>query len=867
MAKPKKKLICFDDIRLMLKDETISDKQINNLIKEIRKREKIRKAEGTLQSTEEILKDITGKMVEDSKIAAIIEKRNKAKNLTIDKQLDTSETRHRDPADAAQSKTVGTYMSRGSVDQLYKSYQADYLVGLVHDLRDAETGLLEIARKGVIDEDIAMERGELMKEDGKPGITQNREALAIAEIIHKWQEKLRRDLNNRGAWITELEDFIASTSHDPDKLKPSLMERYKAKRGGYDPWDAKYQQWKSDIFASRLNQSKVFEDVASEDIEAFMRGSFDALVSGLHKNAGKGADSTSKISGFKGPANLARKLSEARKFHWEDGKGWWEYHKKYGRGTLLDTVMSGLDSGARNVALMQVFGTNPEDGYIRWIERMMEKYRTSAEPGAMDKFNSLKSQSKKLQNFWKEVSGETQMAHNAGWAKFSSGLRLSQNLAKLGGLLLSQPNDIATIAVELSRNGIHPLEGYYTAMTNLFKGRTAGEIRLLADLIGVGADGIVGDLAGRISALDNVPSAMRKIQRAFFKATGGEWWTDSHKTGVGLILSHNLGRNKMKAFAELDPDLQTTLRIYDIDSGKWDIIRRYSTEVEGKEFISPDLMQNITDDEVRAYMISQGIDKSKIRGIQDFKRRLEVDLRSYFVDRTDHAVLTPGARELAAIRLGTRPGTLEGEALRFFGQFKAFPYTMIHKMLGGEIYRGGARNLREAFLSSKYRGDLLGLSHLLVATTVLGYISMSMKDLAKGKMPRDPTDWKTFIAAFTQGNGAGIYGDFAFGEFNRFGRSALSSLAGPTIGQLDDVLELWTRWKKGEDLGAQGFRMALNNAPFINLFYTRWALNYLFLYNIQEHMNPGYLRRMERRVERENAQTYIFPPSKYSAGR
>jgi polyphosphate kinase 2 (PPK2 family) len=41
------------------------------------------------------------------------------------------------------------------------------------------------------------------------------------------------------------------------------------------------------------------------------------------------------------------------------------------------------------------------------------------------------------------------------------------------------------------------------------------------------------------------------------------------------------------------------------------------------------------------------------------------------------------------------------------------------------------------------------------------------------------------------------------------------------------------------------------------------ALDYLILYQIQESLNPGYLRRMERRMEQENAQSFLIRPSQH----
>mgnify|MGYP001594006474 CR=1 FL=1 len=63
------------------------------------------------------------------------------------------------------------------------------------------------------------------------------------------------------------------------------------------------------------------------------------------------------------------------------------------------------------------------------------------------------------------------------------------------------------------------------------------------------------------------------------------------------------------------------------------------------------------------------------------------------------------------------------------------------------------------------------------------------------------------------------------------------------------------------DAGAKLLRTGINTLPGINLFYTRAALDYLILYQMQESINPGYLRRMERRIEKENGQKFFLPPS------
>jgi hypothetical protein len=113
-----------------------------------------------------------------------------------------------------------------------------------------------------------------------------------------------------------------------------------------------------------------------------------------------------------------------------------------------------------------------------------------------------------------------------------------------------------------------------------------------------------------------------------------------------------------------------------------------------------------------------------------------------------------------------------------------------------------------------------------------------------------------------QGGAMGMYGDFLLGEFDsRYGRSALSALAGPVIGQTDDVFDLFNRLKSGEidKAGNSAFRFMINNMPGSNLFYLRGAVDYLFLYDLQEKMNPGFLSRMESRMG-DRGQSFLIDP-------
>jgi hypothetical protein len=247
------------------------------------------------------------------------------------------------------------------------------------------------------------------------------------------------------------------------------------------------------------------------------------------------------------------------------------------------------------------------------------------------------------------------------------------------------------------------------------------------------------------------------------------------------------------------------------------------------------------------------------------RRDLQAKLGAYIMDSTREAMTEPTAAGRLASRLGSTaaPGTWGGEAIRMLMQFKTYPFTFVSRTLGREWRRDGV--------------DVSGLAHIIVATGLLGYVSMTLKDLAKGRNPRDPRRdehgqvagyAKLVMAAMVQGGGLGIYGDFLFGEANRTGGGLISSLAGPTAGTAEELFKTFQAIRDGSDTktrgelaGSHGLQLLKNNTPFINMFYTRSALDYFVLHRLQEALNPGYLRRYEKKVQKENNQTFWLRPT------
>ena len=239
------------------------------------------------------------------------------------------------------------------------------------------------------------------------------------------------------------------------------------------------------------------------------------------------------------------------------------------------------------------------------------------------------------------------------------------------------------------------------------------------------------------------------------------------------------------------------------------------------------------------------------------KSQLQTKLSTLIADQVREGLTEPNANIRAMMTGGMARGSLGGEAMRIWLQFKTYPVTFYQRTMAREGLALGDFDRSAA--------SLFGAGHLVAMTGLLGYLSFTLKDFAAGKLPREPEDAKGYgklvVRAMTQGGGLGIYGDFLFGETNRFGNDVLETAAGPTLTTASDVVAIWNRIRTGEDPSAASIRFVAGNTPFLNLFYTRAAMDYMILYQLQEAANPGYLRRMEQRLKRENDQEFILPPS------
>ena len=782
------------------------------------------------------------------KLANVIEARNKALNTRIAAQrLAFIRDSFPDRPDIGLSailvgRNEARTGSRSSASAEQFQLRSKYLSGLNHDLEQA--GVLKYLSSGSNDAEVADAMWRLGKGESTDGMM--KESVKIAEIITKWQESARLDANKAGAWIRKMPGYIARQGHDMMKIRAA----------GFAAW--------RDAILPKLDKA-TFEGVADQD--AFLRSVYDGLASGVHLASEK----PDWMKGFKGSQNVARRASQERVLHFLDGRSWYEYNREFGVGSVREAIYGGLEASARNTGLMRILGTNPEN-MVNYLADTISADLKGNEK-ALAAFNDARRST--IKNEMAEVTGQTNIPGSSALARFGSTTRAVDSMLKLGGAMISSFNDLASNALELRYQG----KNFMSALTESIQGRlkrySTEEQKEILSSLGVYADSMRDEILQRFSGDVTLPGKVARLQRQFFRLNGLNWWTDASKNTTATMTSHWLAGNAKSPHATLNPDLKRALDLHGIGEPEWNIYRTMDMKgSEGRTFMTPDGIDSVPDDVIAKYVADKNVTVNE-RSIANARSELGDKLRGYILDRVMVAMTEPTARTRALMKQGTQPGTVQGELIRFIGQYKSFTASFMQQALGREVFGRGYTpaplgqsrwgSVSNALFKSG-KGEMVGLAQVALWMTFFGYLSMQTKLMLKGQTPR-PADAKTFLAAAAQGGGLGIFGDFLFGEANRFGNGPITSLAGPVAGSADQLVTLFQKARSGDAKAGDFFRFTVDHTPFINLFWSRPILNYLFLNQLQESLSPGSLHRYEQNIRKNQGNDFLIPPSQFMLGR
>jgi hypothetical protein len=541
---------------------------------------------------------------------------------------------------------------------------------------------------------------------------------------------------------------------------------------------------------------------------------------------------------IQGRGVLADAHARTRAFEWTSAEGYLDFLDRFGPGKrgLYDLLNGHVDAMARDVAMLEVLGPNP-DWMVRYLRDTAMK--RAADPGA------AKRQAWLIDSTWHWVSGAGSEPVNELAATVMRELRGVLTAAQLGSAFISSMSDFATMRQVAAWNGAgftrvlgrylrlmnpaDPADRQLAVRTGLiaetWAQRAVGAMRHQADIVGQGIGGRVADLVLRASLLSP--------------------HTESGRWAIGLELLATAGEQAGRRFEDLSPALRRGLSGYGIGAAEWDLARAAGVIQEGGlTLLSP-------------AALARAADPATAEG----RARLGAATRLLEWAQTEGRMALPevGATERALTLGQTRPGTLSGELLRGAMQFKSFPVAVMLMHLG----RG---------LNAARQGDYgRYLASFTIGVTAMGALTLQMRQISQGRDPRDMTDWRFWAAAYAQGGGAGILGDFLYSAVTRTDQDFYAMMfGGPTGGLVSDVakvaglnLSALDDERRERAIGADLARLARRYTPGTSLWYSRLAMDRLLWDELQRAVDdqaPRRWRQIERRWLREFDQEFWWRP-------
>ena len=744
--------------------------------------------------------------------------------------LRTAETDNRIKASA----TLGDLTRSGALirdieqtGQYIDAVRNDAISGLT-DLMDATsnkdgTGVMRNLGMRIFDLDNPVTTRDVVREVFKlaDGHTGNKAAQAAAKAWLQTIESMRQRFNSAGGDIGKLGYGYLSQAHDAIRV----ME------AGAQTWAAKVMPL--------LDR----EQYVNTDGSLMKDADLLKMLEGAHDTIATGGLNKTEPGQFKGTGAKANAGSETRVLHFKDGEAWMAYMGEYGQGSLYDAMVGHVGHVARDTGLVERYGPNPEQQF-----KLQQDVAQRADGvGTWDS----RSAGNQPEAYWNLVSGKT-ASQNRVVSQVFQDMRNIQTAAKLGGAVLSSTTDMATIAATLHYNKLP----YFDMLRNIGK-QFDGDTRAFLHSHGVIAEHLTSTL-NRWTGDHMTHSLTGRVAGSVMKLSLMNAWTDGLRNAFSMTMMGGmakLGKTEWGKLTEWDRHLLERKGITEAD---WVVVNQAKpTDHQGREYLTPEAI--------------------KATGHAD-AAQVATKVLAFTVDEAQFAVVNPDLATRAIVTGGGMPtGTVNGELMRTFAQFKSFPIAMMTRHwrrvfdtpqglegapmgFGAESRAGGVAN------------KIAVMAGLNLSLMMLGAVVLQNKALVQGKDPYDLTEQKFWMRALAQGGGAGYLGDLLFKDPTEQRSSSaeqtIGTVLGPSAGAVAGLagdLVVTNAWEaaKGKDthFGAEAVRWANSQLPYANLWWTRGAYEHWFLFSAQEALNPGYLARMKQRAQKDWGQGYWWDPA------
>lgn len=653
--------------------------------------------------------------------------------------------------------------------------------------------------------------------------TKDPAAKALAQVVAPALEKLRQRFNKAGGQIGRLDRWGLPQAHDALAMRNwihanggKVAGRAALKKRLYDSLDITRMR---DVNTGRPMSAAQVWNALDSVIE-------DILTDGA---ATRTPSSTPATSGM-----LANQRAEHRFLIFRDAETWLGWQREFGQGDPVVAVLAHVERMAKDIAAMEILGPNP-DATIQWIQQSAQNAGGAADVGRAAPLPKhilrMKQPSAyitrkvdRMNEMWANYTGAVNAPVDEQLARRMAMLRNLLTSSSLGSAILSAlPTDPVFGAMARWFAGTTEGAAIKALIENTKNPRHAAQMSLILDhsLATFGDDAkharelAAGNwsnvLASQVIAVQGLSVFTRKRREQF---------------QMGFLA--DLGNLSGDRWDQLPPAFQRTFIRYGFAATEWDKLRGSPLDPNG--FMRPE--------NIRAHAGRDIADR----------------VRHMLMQEVEYAVPSGSLRSRSLMRGRDQAGTFMGELRQSGKMFMSFSatlpmthgYRVWHQLTGGRPAAGAL-----------YAGALL------MPLMLGGAVALQMKNVRDGKDLQDMRSQDFWKAAFLQGGGLGIYGDFLFSNLNRMDRSMGETLAGPAVGFLSDVQEatLGEIQKEDPNLAASVGRLMLENVPGSSLWYLKGAYDRWIEDGFAHLVNPKAdenIRRRAQDLQRSTGQGYFW---------
>lgn len=546
--------------------------------------------------------------------------------------------------------------------------------------------------------------------------------------------------------------------------------------------------------------------------------------------------------GQRGVGMLANQRSDPRFLQFKDADSWLAYNDKFGRNSPYDAMLGHTKGLSRDIAAMEVFGPNPQDT-VTWLQNTIEKDAAIA-PDKGEAAKAAEGPLSRMEALWGEYTGLSRRPGKEWLASTGRLVRSYEVSRTLGSAIVSAfPGDIGTQHMAAGFYDL-PFIGIMKNQFAMLKPKNA-EHRQMAAQMGLVFEGWTNRSAAQMRALSGADlgaGRMARVAETVLRSTGLMAWTDTGQAAFGMTVLGHMASMRNRGFDDLDAGFRKLLGKGGITASDWDAIRATPVRKEqGQEWL---FAQDIADQELGDRVLSM-LAREENFAVQeaDFETR-------------------------AILHDNLRSGTVIGETAQTSLLLKSFGLSMM-------LQHG-----RRVIAMDNWQDRAGYVTRAMITLTLAGAVTIQLRELAKGRDPRDMTDWKFWAEAMLQGGGWGMVGDL----FKLVADPRLDSwakwLAGPAGDTIADVGGLVGKtaqhalYKAGladkdANAGAALVKVARDQLPGNNLWYARLVFNRWVIDQLRSVADPHYRdswKAMDR-AAKEDGTDYWFSPGDFTPGR